>query len=348
MLCLVERNRKEEDKMNILFISHEGDSLGLAMRCRSEGHPTHLYISKEEAGCVGDGLIDKPLTRRRLKKLSGDCIATNIDELLKEVKPDLVVFDSVGFGKVADYLRERGIAVFGSSFWSDTLITSTDYGKQMMKRLNVDVVSGEEYVVLWNGTTIVSSFLIRNETRLMTGSLGLNVDSVGNVMIEHSPKKYDELSERVEKLLKKVKFRGILSIGKKFDVSVRYLPLILETYKGSIADFLFSIASCKNYEGEVTSDYAVSILLSIPPYPYQPPSKSVSIEGVNECNLKHLHLIDVAKPSADGEYETAEASGRVGWVTARGRSVKEAKKRAYITISNLRIQDVQYRLDVGN
>ena len=34
-------------------------------------------------------------------------------------------------------------------------------------------------------------------------------------------------------------------------------------------------------------------------------------------------------------------------VLARGRSVKEAKSRAYRTINNLHINDGQYRLDVG-
>ena len=34
-------------------------------------------------------------------------------------------------------------------------------------------------------------------------------------------------------------------------------------------------------------------------------------------------------------------------VSARGRDVNEAKKRAYKTISNLSIEDVQYRTDIG-
>ena len=335
------RLREAERKvMNILFISHEGDSLGLAMRCQEEGHPTTIYLPEEDAKCIGDGLIEKPLFNKPIRKLNESCLATNTNELLKEVKPDLVVFDSIGYGKVAEFIREKGIVVFGSSVWSDLLVKDEDYSNQIRRRIKLEL--SDEYVVLWNGSSICASFSIKNEKRLMTGGLGREVESSGLIITSHLK---SETNNEIEKILKRVKFRGVLSISQSFSSSLIYLFPILETYKGSVADFLFSIASGKKFEGEVTQDYALSLLISIPPYPYHIPCRNVNVGGINECNLKHLYLVDVAKPV--GVYETTGSSGKVGWVAARGRSIKEARRRVYKTISNLSIDDVQYRMDIG-
>lgn len=327
--------------MNILFISHEGDSLGLAMRCKEEGHPTYLYIEREEAQCVGDGMVDKPIFSSRVRKMNEACLATNTSELLREIKPDLIIFDEVGYGKVAEYIKEKGIPVLGSSVWSDLLVRDEDYANQIRKRMDVDME--DEYIVLWNGVSICASFTIKNYKRMMSGDLGREVESVGLVITSHTSIENDD---KIERILKRVKLRGVLSISSTFSPSLLYLHPILETYKGSIVDFLFSLASGKMFDGEVTSDYALSLLLSTPPYPYPLPCLNTTIEGVNESNLKHLSLIDVCKPLTI--YETAGASGKVGWVSARGRSIKEARRRVYKTVSNLSINNLQYRIDVGD
>jgi phosphoribosylamine-glycine ligase len=44
-------------------------------------------------------------------------------------------------------------------------------------------------------------------------------------------------------------------------------------------------------------------------------------------------------------YESAGLSGQLMLVSARGRDVGECKKRVSKTISNLEIEDIQYRTD---
>jgi phosphoribosylamine-glycine ligase len=106
-----------------------------------------------------------------------------------------------------------------------------------------------------------------------------------------------------------------------------------------------AVASGRKSEGEFTTDRALSLLLSIPPYPnplLSDYSKTI-IKGISPSNLRHLSLIDVMK-DGDG-YENAGVSGRLMMVSARGRDVGECKKRVMKTISNLDIEDVQYRTD---
>lgn len=348
--------------MNILFASQRGDSLGVAQRCASEGYTISFYTEDEAAAFVGDGLVGKVDFAKHLINRRGECVASNVLQLLSETQPDLVVFDDGGMGRVADYIREKNIPVVGSSYWSDFLSTSSDYTLQVLKRLKMEGWRGEKGVKVecgawWNGLSLLSPFLAYNEDRFMTEALGQRVSSAGNIVhfLPSSSSLYSESIGKMERLLKKSKFRGVISMscvvtrGKvwvhHFTTSSLFIPTLLEVYKGSVTDLLLGVASGRKFDGQFTSDYALSILLSIPPYPSTSPACTRRVKGISPSNLKHIHLLDICH---SGEtYETAGASGKVMWVSARGRDVREAAKRAYKTVSNLSISDVQYRTDIG-
>ena len=350
--------------MNILFVSHDGDSLGLAMRTREEGHPTTLYIENERAAFVGNGLVVKPAFARHLLKLNGEAVASSINQLISETSPDLIIIDSARLGKVGDYLREKGRVVFGGSKWSDTLESSSGYASSVLRRIGIKTIELElagvevECGAWWNGIELLSPYLALNEKRFMTGSLGCLVESAGNIVLSLPTKSllFKKSMELMKGMLKKSKWRGAISIklilnesdlgGVGFTVSTLYFPSLLETYKGSTVDLLWSIASGKRFEGEFTTDCALSLLLSIPPYPLSMPAKNETLLGVSPSNLRYLHLLDVTKMVE--VYETAVSDGRVAWVTARGRNIGEAKKRAYKTATNLQVTDLQYRTDIGD
>ena len=345
--------------MKLLFISRRGESLGLAMRCQSEGYPTSLFL--EEESTIGDGIVERTIFSSHLLNQRGECIASNIKRLLSETLPDLVVFDGEGMGKVADYIKELNLPVFGSSYWSDTVQSNMKYGREMMKRVGIKKWEGEEGVKVecgfwWNGIQLSSPYIVWNENRFMTGSLGPLISSSSNIIScshLHSALTVEGVGKIVP-LLKKSKFRGLLSMNCvvnksnlyaiSFTTSLLFLPSLLELYKGSVTDLILSVASGGKAEGEFTTDYALSLLLSIPPYPSPIQEYNrVKIGGINSSNIKHLYLLDVEK-SGD-EYESASSSGKLMWVSARGRDVGEAKKRVMKTISNLDIEDIQYRTD---
>ena len=347
--------------MTLLFISQLGDSLGLALRCLSEGYSISFYVEDESSSFIGNGLVDKPSFSKHLTNRGGDCIASNTNQLLTEISPDLVIIDGYGLGKVADYIREQNLPVFGSSHWTDTLSTDPFYVKDILRRVSLDQWKGEEGVkvevgVWWNGLQSLFPFIVWNEDRFLTGSLGCRVDSASNI-ITSLPSSHRLIVEgvgKMERLLKKSKYRGLISLecvvtkskvyGVSFTTSTLYLSSLLELYKGSVTDLLLAVSTGRKSTGEMTTDYALSLLLSIPPFPNSATeSTSTALKGVSPSNLRHIYFIDVCKNGAC--YESVGSSGRLMMVSARGRDVGEAKKRVMKTISNLDIDNVQYRVD---
>ena len=69
------------------------------------------------------------------------------------------------------------------------------------------------------------------------------------------------------------------------------------------------------------------------------------VGGLNEQNLKHIWLLDVNK--LNGVFRCAGQSGALGFVTASGTSVMQAKRRIKRTIKGLEIPHLQYREDIG-
>lgn len=123
--------------MNLLFISNNGSSLGLAERVKKEGHNAFFYILEEQARKAGDGIVDKPITSSLVMKDNGYPIATNINTLLKETDPDVVIFDMVHLGRVADMIREKSIPVLGASFWADNAELDRVYSQKLMTTVGI-------------------------------------------------------------------------------------------------------------------------------------------------------------------------------------------------------------------
>lgn len=349
--------------MTLLFVSEDGENLGLAMRCVDEGYSVSFYTESEEAAFVGNGIVDKSAFSKHILNCNKECIASNLNQLMEVERPDIVVFDSLHLGKAADYLREKGVSVFGSGRWADTLSNGGSYAKGIMKRVGITPFKKEVGVRVscgawWNGFSLLSPYISFNENRELTGSLGRVVKSSGNVSHSVSVKSriFKESIEKMERLLKKTKFRGNISLsciatkdrlyGISFLTSSLFLPSLLESYKGSVTELLVSITEGREIKGEFTSDYTLSVPVSIPPRPFDCDCLDVEVGGICPSNLRHLYLTNL---KLDGDmYRSARGEGELLVASARGRDVNEAKKRAYKTISNLSIEDVQYRTDIGD
>ena len=72
------------------------------------------------------------MTEEKHKVLKG-----NVSQLLRETQPDLVVFDMVKMGEVADYVKEQHIPVFGGAKWADFAELDRDYGYKLMKSVGI-------------------------------------------------------------------------------------------------------------------------------------------------------------------------------------------------------------------
>ncbi|MGI0036627.1 MAG: phosphoribosylamine--glycine ligase, partial [Nitrososphaera sp.] len=88
--------------MKFLFVSPEALSIDLAYRISQEGNEVKFHIQSETEKDVGDGFVDKVDGWENLVDWA-----------------DVVVFDDIAFGKVADKLRADGKKVVGGSSFTD-------------------------------------------------------------------------------------------------------------------------------------------------------------------------------------------------------------------------------------
>ena len=107
----------EKPALKFLFVSWESLSGDLAWQIKNEGHEVKVYVKSEEDQDVYDGFLEKVS-----------------DWKLHIDWADVIVFDDVGFGSVADDLRKKGKLVVGGSVYTDKLEEDREFGQYEMKK----------------------------------------------------------------------------------------------------------------------------------------------------------------------------------------------------------------------
>lgn len=214
--------------------------------------------------------------------------------------------------------------------------------------------NGRDWILPFNHTF--------EEKRFLPGNLGPNTGCMGNVVVP--VRKSDLVEHTVKKLtpfLRKIGYRGPVDLNSIVnDVGVHVLEItprfgydaieaLVEGLREPLGDLLFDVATGLKREMDLpTTEKLIAVRLSVAPWPHSDPSgddAGMPILGIDKQNLKHLFLTDIMLNG--GQYQYAASDGVVCKATARGRTVDEARRRAYRTIGNLGIQDVQYRRDIG-
>ena len=110
--------------MKFLFVSPEALSLDLAYRVLQENNEVKFFVQSDTEKDVGDGFVEK---------------VTAWDNLIDWA--DVIVFDDIGFGKVADKLRAEGKRVVGGSSYTDRLENEREFGQQELAKAGVSVLA---------------------------------------------------------------------------------------------------------------------------------------------------------------------------------------------------------------
>jgi len=351
-----------------LFISNKGDSLSLAQRIADEGNRVLFYINDLEAREVGNGLIEKHNESRQVVGGAGR-IDTDVFTKLLNPNPDCVICDScnLGFGVLSDMFRSSSIPVIGSGEWAERVENDTLFGAQVMLTMGVGVSEVRDGIVInteawFNGVEVIGVNHTIKNARLMPGELGPKAD-MGNVVWigRQSSRLYKESLEKLVPLLKKLRYRGPISIDTNIDESGMYglkltprfnynaFYVLLEMLKGKINDLMYGVATGVLRNMFFKSQLGIGVTLAVPPFPYTCPNKQpYAIEGLDKQNLKHFWGYDFKSG-----YTTAGAGGYIGTVTARGDEIqdfsplRDAKRRAFRTLGNIKACDGMYRSDIG-
>jgi phosphoribosylamine-glycine ligase len=324
--------------MRFLLISNTGQGLGVAQHLTQEGHSVQICMN--------------PSNLR------------SIEELFSTDQPDCAILDDVRHIVPAEWVRARGIRVLGPTKWSNLLEDNSEYNQQLqtavgLKTAPKDTKGIDLTVCAWfNGNKFISKFLVFNYNKMMAGDVGTEVVSSGYVAYFGDTKIVDTVLNPIEKFLRKANHRGCFSInlliddkGNLFGNSVSansnlpYTNALYENTRKNKADLVLAMFDPNSTPIEPLEPYVCGVMLSVYPYPFSKPITPLEIFGLNSANQKHMWQMDVTKTAE--KYTCGELSGNAGYVIARGKTVQEAGRRVYRTISNLKIDGLQYRNDIS-
>jgi hypothetical protein len=333
--------------MKILFYSDKSEGLGLAYKCLIEQNEGGIYIANQSAKRCGDGLIDKFKT---------------IMELARE-RPNLIVFDSPGHTTINNNIERLGIRTLFSSPLADKLrLIKSEVAKTMgleMAKANARGLQISTEVWFQKGRPVFPALCIIKTKRFLTGNLGPNTDCQTSVAFPYKTKepRLVQLHKKIWYMLEKAEYTGPWSIDVVvtnnkiyFDdmrPGISYNPIYAfsELLSIKLSDFFMQL-----YEGMITAlpvkdGFGYAINISIPPYPYQ----KAESKKIFYPHMKHEHIwIHDLMVDNEGNYMTAGNGGIPIITTSFGESIPEADKNMRVLLSQVKIEDKQYRVDGAN
>jgi phosphoribosylamine-glycine ligase len=117
--------------MRVLFVSKEGDGIGVAQRLAFEGHNVDFWCADHAFDRAGQGIVNRvPAWRPALRHA------------------DLIVADSVGLGKYEDIIRATGRPALGFSPLLDVIELDRAKGAEMFERAGIKVPETHPFATL--------------------------------------------------------------------------------------------------------------------------------------------------------------------------------------------------------
>jgi phosphoribosylamine---glycine ligase len=228
-------------------------------------------------------------------------------------------------------------------------------------------VSGVEISVaaFFNGKQFLKPVNITFEhKKLFPKELGVSTGEMGTSMfwVDDNPI-FDATLKKLESTLAKDNFVGHIDINcivngngiYPLEFTSRFgFPQIFIQRAGinePIGQFLYKVASGKNFKINTRKGFQVGAYMVVPPFPYTDPKtfKSFSKDSivVLKKNMKEgLHPMHVK--SVNGEWVITGDSGIAIAVSGTGTTMKEAQKSMYNRINNVLINHAYYRTDIGD
>ena len=323
---------------SILILSKNASSIPLGIKLVDEGHICKLYIQE-----VGERVL--------LNGLKNPSLVKDPSRLLDQY--DLILCLSEGLGEMCEEFKDKNKIVFGGIF-NDNLYLNEEYRQSVIDILYtppIEQLGGRDILTTgwFNGNAFTFYYHTFEYDRLMEHDRGMIIQNPNYIsFICKEDRLVKETLLPLKELLIKVKYLGPITVkfhvckdGKTF---LRFTPLLdltlypfLELCKSNIWNLLWKCSQGK--DGVFCrEDIAISINLSVPPYPYTTEFKYEVKEFFNPPGAAMQHI-----------YSQPESKGFIGYITARGENINEARRRVYRTINNSidNNPNIQFRSDIG-
>jgi len=322
---------------SILITTNKGKGTSLALRLAHEGHIVKMYA-------------DKPITEGFMQGMKNPSVIASL-KLLDQF--DLVLDDGTGNPSVDYDIQESGRPVIGGGPFPSKLM-NIDYVNKIKTVLCLPSIEPslegiKVFTYAWfdgNRFDYTTHAIVTN--KFLDNNRGPSTECSGVVLTRGESDKLSTIAlNPFEDLLRKVEYIGpfgvetLLHGEKSFYGSIKagfiydVFPTSFELIKGSLFDFLWKFF-LKEERLPISNEYALSVRLSVPPYPYN--------QGKDENYNPYISVPEPAKPHVwlDGH------DSIIGCITARGATINEARRRVYRTIRNTVQSDiVQFRQDIG-
>jgi len=231
-----------------------------------------------------------------------------------------------------------------------------------------EFLEGEEasYIVMVNGEDYIPLPTSQDHKRLLDGDRGPNTGGMGAysptpvINPETEQRIKSEVVERTLAGLKEegIHFRGFLYAGlmitpqgpRVLEFNVRLgdpeAQPILMRIKGDFLRTLLEFHEGGKVDIEEDERWAVDVVIASEGYPTNP-RKGVVIEGVEQAErMEGVVVFHAGTDLRNGKLVTS--GGRVLNICAYGRTLKEARERAYRAVSLIRFEGMHYRRDIGD
>lgn len=221
----------------------------------------------------------------------------------------------------------------------------------------------------FNGNDWVGPIEISLEhTKFFPGELGPTTNEMGTLAwYTKKEKLFDETLALMKEYLKKADFRGDIAINCivnkdgafPLEITARIGSPIIhiqeELHLSPWNEFLFAVASGKNYDLKWKEGYGMVVFLATPPFPYgSRSSRSVLSntkvyfdKNITEKEKNSVHFEEIAKKKNKEQFFLSDNRGYVMYITGVGRTVEEARHKAYNLINKIYVPKSFYRNDIG-
>jgi phosphoribosylamine--glycine ligase len=234
-----------------------------------------------------------------------------------------------------------------------------------------DLVRGDEVSVhaVTDGRSLLVLPAARDHKRIGDGDAGPNTGGMG--AFAPSPLVTKSLADRIEREILEPTIAGMLAEGAPFqgvlfaglmitpagdpvllEHNARFgdpeCEVLMELLDGDVAELLASAARGKLDPSAVRvaeDRHALTVILAAGGYPAAPRTGD-AIEGIDRASAVEGVVVHHAG-TRDRDGRLVTAGGRVLAVTARGRSLAEARERAYRAARSIAFDGAQMRSDIG-